>query len=128
MSIKSDDFFSTMLDFLPSTRSDYEKSIERYGKLLETVVIEDIFMPNILKLLDKEEDINLLQEIFDYFEDVSNNGDKHMINIFSITTLEILGNNAVTLEKAKKYMGRKTTQRQIKADRLIGRYGDLISL
>ena len=124
MSIKSDEFFSTMLDFLPSAKSEYEKSIEHYGKVLETVIIEDIFMPDILKLLDKEKDIKLIQEIFDYFEDISKNADKHLTNIFSITALEILGNDPAVLKKAKKYMGNKTIQLQMDADRKLGRIVD----
>ena len=53
MSKKSEEFFRVMLNFLPSTGIDYKKSIERYGKVLETVIIEDIFMPEIIKLLSE---------------------------------------------------------------------------
>lgn len=121
MSIKSEDFFKTMLDFLPSTIKEFEKSIEKNGKLLETVVIEDIFMPDIIHLLKENKNKKLLVEIFAYFEDVSNLGDEHLINIFSITTLEVLGNEKEILEVAKKYMGPKTTELQMEADKDLGR-------
>lgn len=121
MSIKSEDFFKTMLDFLPSTIKEFEKSIEKNGKILETVVIEDIFMPDIIHLLKENKNKKLLVEIFAYFEDVSNFGDEHLINIFSITTLEVLGNEKEILEVAKKYMGSKTTEFQMEADKDLGR-------
>lgn len=121
MSIKSEDFFKTMLDFLPPTIKEFEKSIDKNGKLLETVVIEDIFMPDIIHLLKENKNKKLLVEIFAYFEDVSNFGDEHLINIFSITTLEVLGNEKEILEVAKKYMGPKTTELQMEADKDLGR-------
>lgn len=42
-----------MLSFLPSTGNDYKKLIEYHGEVLETVIIEDIFMPEIIKLLSE---------------------------------------------------------------------------
>ncbi|MFC9707221.1 resolvase [Paenibacillus sp. NPDC056933] len=121
MSKKSEEFFRVMLEFLPSKSNDYIKSIEVYGEVLETVIIEDIFMPDIIKLLSENRNINLLERIFDYFEEVSNCKDDHLINIFSITVLEILGNDREILRLAQQYMGPKTIQLQIEADRGLGR-------
>lgn len=121
MTKKKEEFFRVMLDFLPSTCNDYRKSIEEYGEVLETVIIEDIFMPVITKLLREEKDINLIKNIFDYFEKVSNCEDDDLINVFSITVLEILGNDRTILGIAQKYMGPKTIQLQIEADRGLGR-------
>lgn len=110
-----------MLDFLPSSNSEYRKSIEDYGETLETVIIEDIFMPEFIKLLSEDKNIKLLKSIFDYFEEISNCEDNHLINIFTITVLEILGNERTILGIAQKYMGPETMQLQIKADRELGR-------
>ncbi|QOS77607.1 resolvase [Paenibacillus sp. JNUCC31] len=121
MGKKSEEFFRVMLEFLPSKSNDYIKSIEVYGEVLETVIIEDIFMPDIIKLLSENRNINLLERIFDYFEEVSNCKDDHLINIFSITVLEILGNDREILQLAQQYMGPKTIQLQIEADRGLGR-------
>jgi len=121
MSKKSEEFIETMLRLLPATVDKYEKSIEDNRGLLETVVIEDVFMPSIIDLTNKENNITLIENIFNYFEDVSNCDDEHLINVFSITVLEMLGNDKKILEKAKKYMGRKTTQLQIEADKNLGR-------
>lgn len=118
---ESKEFFSKMMDFLPCTVLGYNKSIEKYGKVLETVVIEDIFMPELIKLLAADKEINILNNIFDYFETISNSRDEHLINIFSVTVLEILGNDKRILEVAKKYMGPVTVQLQIEADRDLGR-------
>lgn len=121
MSIESRKFLKVMLVFFPSTKNKLEKSIEDNGEILETVIIEDIFMPDIIKLLAEEKDIQLIQNIFEYFEKISNCNDTHLINIFSITVLEILGNDSTILQIAKKYMGSKTIELQIEADRALGR-------
>ena len=121
MEIKSKEFFLMMLNLLPSTVNEYQESIEYNGELLETVIIEDIFMPEIIKLLKENTEVKLLGEIFAFFEDVLNFGDEHLINIFSITTLEVLGNEKEILEVAKKYMGPKTTELQMEADKDLGR-------
>ncbi|MDP4177176.1 MAG: resolvase [Bacillota bacterium] len=121
MSKQSEEFFRVMLEFLPSTKNKYKDSIEKYGLLLETVVIEDIFMPEIIKLIIENKNIKLLKGIFNYFEEVSNCEDEHLINIFSITVLEMLGNDKQILKIAQKYMGPETIQLQIEADRSLGR-------
>lgn len=114
-------FVEQMLEFFPSTRAAYNEHIEKYGEVRETVVIEDIFMPEVIRLLDKDEEAWLLEQIFDYFEKVSNSGNSILINIFSVTVLENLGNDKVILDNARKYMGPKTTELQIEADRSLGR-------
>lgn len=121
MSKQSEEFFRVMQEFLPSTKNKYRESIEEYGELLETVVIEDIFMPDIIKLINDNKDVDLLNNIFDYFEEVSNCKDEDLINIFSTTVLEILGNDKKILTTAQKYMGPKTKVLQVEADRSLGR-------
>ncbi|BFT73589.1 resolvase [Paenibacillus sp. P36] len=118
---KSEEFFRIMLKFLPSTGNAYEKSIEHYGEVLETVIIENIFMPEIIKLLSENRNIKLLESIFDFFEEVSNCKDMHLINVFSVTVLESLGNDTTILGVAQEYMGPKTIQLQLEADRGLGR-------
>ncbi|MFF2482309.1 resolvase [Paenibacillus sp. NPDC058071] len=121
MSKKSEEFFRIMLDFLPSAEDEYRESIEYYGEVLETIIIERVLMPKIIKLLSEESNIKLLESIFKYFEEVSNDEDAHLKNIFLITVLEILGNDRSILGTAQKYMGTRTIQLQIEADRALGR-------
>jgi len=121
MSEQTAEFFKRMQEFLPSTKEAYVECVREYGEVLETVVIEDIFMPPILKLLSENKEQQLLESIFKYFEEIVNSDDSHLINVFSITVLEILGNDKVILETAKQYMGTKTIVLQIKADEELGR-------
>ncbi|MGB8452337.1 MAG: resolvase [Anaerocolumna sp.] len=121
MNKKSEEFLSVMLDFIPSSKDDYEKSIEDNGEILETVIIEDVFMPKVLKLLVEETNTDLIKRIFNYFEEVSHCDDEHLLNIFSVTVLEVLGNDKVILKIAQKYMGPKTIQLQVEADKSLGR-------
>ena len=115
------EFIEKMQEFFPSTREEYRSSIIEYGVVLETVVIEDIFMPQILMLLAKNDNTGLLKDIFNYLEEMVNRNDSHFINVISITVLEILGNDKAILDIAKQYMGPKTTSLQIEADRALGR-------
>lgn len=62
-----------------------------------------------------------MEEIFEYFENVCLYSDEYLNNVFSITVLEILGNEKKVLETAKKYMGPVTTKLQRQADIDIGR-------
>ena len=59
--------------------------------------------------------------MFNYFEEIINKDDSHLINIFSVTVLEILGNDKAILEVAKRYMGEKTALLQMEVDRELGR-------
>ena len=115
------EFFEKMQEIFPSTKNAYIESVEEYGEVLETVVIEDIFMPELLTLLAKNEDAELLSNIFNYFEEIIKKNDSHLINIFSVTVLEILGNDKAVLKVAKQYMGEKTILLQMKADKELGR-------
>lgn len=121
MNKKTEQFFVKMLELLPSTNSKYESMKKKYGTILETVVIEDIFMPEIIVLLSNNDNIELLSDIFNYFEEVSNCEDEHLLNVFSTTALEVLGNDRQLLKVAQEYMGPKTSQLQIEADKDLGR-------
>lgn len=121
MSQKSKEFLEKMQEFFPSTREEYNESIKEYGEILETVVIEDIFMPRIIMLLAENEKSELLKNVFRYFEEIVNGNDLDLVSVFSVTVLECLGNDKRILETAKQYMGPKTMLLQIEADRALGR-------
>lgn len=114
-------FLDKMLVFFQKLNKEYDMHIEKYSERLDTVVIEDVFMPQIISLLENDENNVILKEVFDYFEIVSNNAEYKLLNVFSVTVLEILGNDANILNKAKKYMGPRTTELQIEADKDLGR-------
>ena len=64
------EFFEKMQEFFPSTKNAYIESVKEYEEVLETVVIEDIFMLELLTLLAKNEDAELLSNMFNYFEEI----------------------------------------------------------
>ena len=121
MSKMLDDFFDTMLTFFPFLVSEYEKHLEKYKERLDTVVIEDIFMPEIIRLLECNCDTKLLKDLFGYFEIVSDFSDKPFRDVFFVTVMEVLGNDKKVLETAKQYMGPKTAKLQREADKALGR-------
>lgn len=114
------DFFDKMIEFFPATRQEYNKSIEENGEILETVIIEDIFMPKILKLLYADKETTKIQAIFNYIEEVVNS-DNYLRDVLSITMMEILGNDIKVLKIAQKYMGKTSIKLQIETNRDLGR-------
>lgn len=116
-----DDFFCKMSVFFPEINKKIAEHISEYGERLDTIVIEDIIMPNVIELLKKDIDKGKLKEIFTFFEEVSVNSDEYLNNVFYVTVLEILGNDKFILEKSKKYMGPITKKLQREADIGLGR-------
>lgn len=121
MSISITDFFKQMLEFFPTKRNEYDQEKEDCFEGLDTIIVEDIFMPEVLNLLEKNDNENLLKLIFNYFEVVSMAADDYLLNVFSITVLEILGNDRTLLARAKQYMGPITKKYQREADLDLGR-------
>lgn len=121
MSRQSEEFIEHLLEFFPSVINQYRKSIEENGELLETVVIEDIFIPEIINLLKDSKKSELLKRIFDYFESVIKCEDIELKDVFITTVLESLGNDKTILKKAREYMGPQTMKFQLEADKALGR-------
>lgn len=78
-------------------------------------------MSHVMQLIRNMEDVSKVKDIFDYFEIVSTNADEYLRNTFSVTVLEILGNDKEIIEKVKPYMGPVTTKYQREADLDLGR-------
>lgn len=114
-------FLEALLGFYPEAGEQYEKTKKEYGRVLETVVIEDVFVPLIIETIKKEENAEFIKRLFELFEKTANSCDQHLIEMFSTTILECLGNDADILRKARKYMGHATYDLQLEADRRLGR-------
>ena len=116
-------FIEGLLEFFPYLKEEMNSLIEfDDGEILYTIIIERVFMPEVIKLLETESDIVKLKDLFDFFEKVSTCDNKVLVeNYFSVTVLEILGNDEKILNIAKKYMGQVTTKLQREADLALGR-------
>ncbi len=122
--IKFDDFLNTMVKFFPEIKDAISNAmLESVGEM-DTIVVEDIIMPQIIALLRKNEDNKKLIALFEYFEEVVTKADDYLLNVFSVTVLEILGNTREDLNTAKIYMGPITTIKQREADMDLGRNVD----
>lgn len=100
-----DDFLKQMTIYFPTIKKELDEHIQEFGERLDTIVIEDIIMPKVIDLINNQKNEKKVKEIFDYFEMVITESDENLLNIFSITVLEILGNDKDILEIAKQYMG-----------------------
>ena len=115
-----DDFYEKIAEFYPKSRSLVDEHILEYEERLDTVIFEDILFPFIEDDLMSDEP-DRLKELFDYFEQVSEKADAHLMNVFQVTILEKIGDDKEILNTAKKYMGILTTKYQWEADRALGR-------
>ena len=116
-----DDFLKQMTIYFPTIKKELDEHIEEFGERLDTIVIEDIIMPRVIDLMKNLKNEKKVKEIFDYFEKVSTEEDENLLNIFSITVLEMLGDDRDILEIAKQYMGPITKKYQKDADLDLGR-------
>lgn len=116
-----DDFLKQMTIYFPTIKKELDEHIEEFGERLDTIVIEDIIMPRVIDLMKNLKNEKKVKEIFDYFEKVSTEADENLLNFFSITVLEMLGDDRDILEIAKQYMGPITKKYQKDADLDLGR-------
>ena len=49
-----DDFLKQMTIYFPTIKKDLDEHIQEFGERLDTIVIEDIIMPEIIELLEKD--------------------------------------------------------------------------
>ncbi len=106
-------FIEKLFELLPETMEDFKLEerylIDDYGKILQTVVIEDIFMKRIFELLKENKEAERLKTIFDYFEEVCRYGEKALISqVFAIAVLENIASYQEFVPIAKSYMGDET--------------------
>ena len=85
-----------MIKIFPNISNKVNERMKDNFEGLDTIVIEEIIMPEVIELLKKDEDKEKLKEIFEYFEEICLYSDEYMNNVFSITVLEILGNEKMT--------------------------------
>ena len=121
MNLEAKRFLKKMLDFFPEKKEECCENVKWNRRILETVIIEDIFMPEIIELLEKNTEKELIGNIFRYFEEETICEDSYFLDIFSTTVLEKLGDDPKILEIAQKYMGINTKKMQMDADMQLGR-------
>lgn len=119
--ININNFINQMIIFFPEIKEEIDERMNETFGGIDTIVIEEIIMPQVIKLIKKNIDVSKLIKIFAYFEKVCVNLDEYLLNVFSITVLEILGNELEVLAIAKEYMGQVTKKLQMEADIDLGR-------
>lgn len=109
------------LQFFPEKSEEVEACIMEYGQVLETVIIEDIFCPELLSLILNDKNEGLLDEIFKLIENILNTGSEHQIDVISVTIIEHLGDDAAIFQKSQKYMGSSTKMKLEEVNYALGR-------
>ena len=117
----TEDFFEEMMKFFPEIVAEITEMKQEYPEGCDTLILEDIIMPRIVALLRRNVETDKLMALFRYFELIACCADDVLCNNFSVCCLEILGNEKLILERAKRYMGPVTARLQREADVALGR-------
>lgn len=118
------DFIIEMIKFFPEIVTEIEKTKRDYFDGCDTIVIEDIIMPRVVKLLKRNVEHEKLNSVFQYFEMIAACADDKLSDVFLVCCLEVLGNERKVLEIARQYMGPLTAVLQREADLALGRVVD----
>ena len=87
-----------------------------------TIVIEDHYVPELLKALEKpDENRCLLEGFFAFLEELLQNSYSECNSLIQVTILESIGNDSAILCNALGFMGPLTIDLQNKAENSLGR-------
>lgn len=112
-----------LLKAVPEIKPDYEKEMEWWGEEQPGPhnIFGDVLNPFVRSLLSKQGEEELLVKIFDFFERMAACEDIMVQEVLGCTVLEFIGDDKTLLEKAKKYMGKRTLQMSYEIERGLGR-------
>lgn len=79
------------------------------------VVFGMAILPHVINLFEcEEENCELIQSTFKFFEKMSNSNDNEVVNLLDVTIIEgLIDEGRVKLERFKKYMGESTLKQCI---------------
>jgi len=122
--MKKETLVSEFLKEIPEIKDQFEKTCNEYNFDNDTgiyVVWGLGIMPHVLDLLRKPyEDQNLLEKIFDFFEKMCFEEDD-IRDVLLYSTLEILGDDIIILDKSRKFMKKETKQCSELVESFLGR-------
>jgi hypothetical protein len=79
-------------------------------------------MPCVNKLIDNIENCeNLVSNIFDFFEEMANDGDEEVKELLMYSTLETLGDDGVRLKISRQFMKDETKILSERVETFLGR-------
>jgi len=95
--------------------------IEFNGEILNHVFFGEC-NEHFIKLIDEDQNVALIQELFDFFELMAIDGDTDVRDLLSVTILARLGDSKKILNSANKYMRFHTKEASNEYEKALGRY------
>lgn len=112
-----------LISHVPELRSNYEQELELWdGKDPGAHnIFGDVLNPFLLKLLDENNNKQLLSRIFAFLEKMAISQNKLVQEVLACTVLERIGDDKIILEKAEQFMGEATKKICIEINKGWGR-------
>jgi hypothetical protein len=112
-----------LIKTFPELEDLYKKEMDWSGTIdpLPHIIFGDVLNPFIKKQIIKMENLELLNRIFHFLEQMANSEDEDVQGVLTATVLEWLGDDKVILEKARKLMGKETLRLSHEVEKMLGR-------
>jgi len=113
-----------LLQTVPEIKNSYIEEIKCWDGEFPGLhnIFGDIFDPFLNSLLNKNENEELIQRLFDFMESMSKSMDEYIKNVLFVTVLESLGDDKIIYNTSLKYMGDMTKKLSIKVEKGLDRY------
>jgi hypothetical protein len=109
------------VEIFPEYTHELEKYLSSYGELLGHVFFGDLINPHLVELLKHEVDIDRIEKIFGFINDMYLNGEDDIKNVVVVTILEYLGDDPLILKQAFRYLNEELKQESYDIEKQIGR-------
>ncbi len=121
--VTSDHVAEALVAAIPALRAAYDEERRQWGDEPPgpRVIFGDILNPYLLTLLHTGEQKATLRQIFAFLEELAQHEDLHIQELVAVTVCERLGDDAIALAAASRYMGAQTRQFSTEVEAFWGR-------
>ena len=96
----------------PEYRDQAEAEMRALGEFLPHVIFGNVFHQRTVSLLRQDDfaENEMLRRIFDFYEEISSEGDDETRNLVQVTLLECLWDEKTTYQRASELIGEHTKE------------------
>ncbi len=92
------------VELFPEHKGRLDEHIKDYGELLGHVFFGDLINERLYNLIKYERELETVEILFDFINEMFKYGDDDCKNIIEVTILEYLGDDDKVLKRSKKYL------------------------
>ncbi len=99
-----------LIEVVPELRCQYESELEWWGDEQPGthIIFGDVLNPYLICLLESGNQEAIMVRIFAFLEELASHEDTRVQEVVAVTVCERLGDDSKVIEKARRYMGKKT--------------------